>query len=85
MELSVCVWSPKRLLLSMLHVLIWVWPRLCKIEGQGVSVVVQHRMDAWLLRCGKNGHAKQHRMTLNKKQEGDQEGNNRKRKFIDAI
>lgn len=55
MELSVCMWSPKRLLLSMLHVLIWVWPQLCKIEGQGVSAVA-----VWLLRCDKNGHAKQH-------------------------
>lgn len=80
------MWSPKRLLLSMRHVLIWVWPRLCKIEGQGVGVVaVQHRMDEWLLRSEKNGHAKQHGMTLNKKGDGDQEGNNRKKKFTDGI
>lgn len=86
MELSGCMWSPKRLLLSMLHVLIWAWPRLCKIGGQGVGVVaVQHRMEGWLLRRDKNGHAKQHTMALNKKRDGDQEENNRKRKLTDGI
>lgn len=80
------MWSPKRLLLSMLHVLIWVWPWLCKSEGQGVSVgAVQHRMDAWLLRHDKNRQAKQKSVTSNKKRDGDQEGNNRKRKFTDGI
>lgn len=50
LELCFRMWCLKRLLLSMPHVLIWVLPRLCKPEGQGVRAgAVQHRMDVRLL------------------------------------
>lgn len=79
LELCFCMWCPKHLLLSMLHVLIWVLPRLCKLEGQGVSAVaVQHRMDVWLLHRQKKQHAGRHNMTLNKKWDRDREGSHPK-------
>ena len=49
-ELRARMWSAKHLLLSMLHVLIWVLPWLHKIEGQEVSDVAgEYRMDVSLL------------------------------------